>query len=356
MFLLRRKRAPQYAYAAGAASADAGQRQTNRLLAPGQHHYLTVTVEGDLQLTVAAGVVVNRGSILAAFDRMGIIENGQDRRVLDARIERLYSETRADSALSSVRLASNAIATTHLKETFRVYFADRRQLRPRETAYMVRDPRAEFFFFHQLNAVNNGIAKIITGATGTLTNVKVSVVQRYADTETDRPFFLPIARQISQQVLAANGALEVPLRPEWPLRALIIQQDAGFEVNDIINKIALRGDNREIIGPELVEYNQLVRDTEDDYGGAVLSAQNNSVSVFEGNGCLIIEFAQDGRLNTILNNMQDSNLRLVFDCQPTVTAGGANSTINIAMFMLEHDLTRVDGAGRPLVDPVDFAY
>lgn len=354
MFLIRRKRAPQYAYAAGATSSDSGQRQTNRLLAPGQHHYLTVTVEGDLIQTVAAGTILNRGSILAAFDRMGIIENGQDRVVLDARILRYYSESRADSGLSATRLTSNAIATTHLKETFRVYFADRRQLRPRESAYMVRDPRAEFFFFHQLNGTLNGYNKIVTGANGSLQNVKVSVVQRYADTETDRPFFLPVARQISQQVAAANGALEVPLRPEWPVRAILIQQDANFEVNDIINKIALRGDNREIIGPELVEYNQLARDLEDEYGGSVFGLP--AATAFEGFGYLLIDFSQDGRLNSILNPAQDSNLRLVFDCQPTVTAGAANSTINIAMFMLEHDNTRVDATGRPLVDPVDFAY
>src|SRR5471032_2079489 len=152
MFLLRRKRAPQYAYAAGAASADAGQRQTNRLLAPGQHHYLTVTIEGDLNLTVAGTVVRNRGSILAAFDRIGIIENGGDRRVLDPRIDRVYAESRGDSTLTTVRLASaTVVANTHLKETFRLYFADRRQLTPRESAFMVRDPRADFFFFHQLN-------------------------------------------------------------------------------------------------------------------------------------------------------------------------------------------------------------
>ena len=354
MFLLRRKRAPQYAYAAGATSADAGQRQTNRLLAPGQHHYLTITVEGDLIQTVGAGTILNRGSILAAFDRMGIIENGQDRIVLDPRMLRFYAETRADSALSATRLTSNAIATTHLKETFRLYWADRRQLRARETAFLVKDPRADFFFFHQLNITLNGYNKIVTGANGSLQNVKVSVVQRYADTETARPFFLPIARQISMQVLASNSALEVPLRPEAPVRALLIQEDAGFEVNDIINKIALRGDTREIIGPELVEKSWLARDLEDEYGGAVFGSPNSTL--LEGLGYLPIGFVNDGRLNTILNPAQDSNVRLVFDCQPSVTAGAANSTINIAMFMLEHDLTRVDASGRPLVDPVSFAY
>lgn len=356
MFLLRRKRAPTYAYAAGATSADAGQRQTNRLLAPGQHHYLDVTVEGDLIQTVAAGTILNRGSILAAFDLCGIIENGQDRRVLDPRIERFYSETRGDSGLSNVRLASNAIATTHLKETFRVYFADRRQLRPRETAFLVKDPRADFFFFHQLNNTLNGYNKICSGANGSLQNVRVSVIQRYADTEVDRPYFLPVCRQISQDIVAANGALDIPLRPEWPVRALVIQQDANFEVNDIINKIALRGDTREIIGPELIEFNQLARDMESEYGGGVFGPSNNAVSIFEGAGYLIIEFPTDGRLNTILNPAQDTNLRLVVDCQPTVTALAANSKIRVGLIMLEHDNTRVDANGRPLVDPVDFAY
>jgi hypothetical protein len=356
MFLLRRKRAPQYAYAAGAASADAGQRQVNKLLAPGQHHYVTVTIEGDLNLTVAGTRVYNRGSILAAFDRIGFIENGQDRIVLDPRMLRYYAETRGDSALTATRLASaTVVANTHLKEVFRIYFADRRQLLPRESAFIVRDPRADFQFFHQLGGVNNGVARI-TDATATLQNVKVSVVQRFADLETDRPLFLPVARQISLPVVAANGALELYLRPEWPVRALIIQQDGGVagEVNDIINKVRLAGDNREIIGPEYTEFDQLVRDLEDEYGGGVMQAGGTNLIV--PGAYLLIDFVNEGRLNTILNPAQDTNIRLFFDCQPSVTPGQTVSTINVGMLMLEHDLTRVDAAGRPLVDQVPFAY
>ncbi len=356
MFLLRRKRAPQYAYAAGAASVDAGQRQANNLLAPGQHHYLTVTVEGDLNLTVAGTVVRNRGSILAAFDRIGIVENGQDRNVLDPRIARFYSETRADSSLTALRLASaTVVANTHLKETFRFYFADRRQVRPRETAFCVRDPRAPFQFFHQLNGTNNGVLKI-TDATATLQNVKVSVVQRFDDTERSRPLFLPVARQLSLPVPGANSALEIYLRPEWPVRAIVIQQDGGVcgEVNDIINRLRLAGDTREIIGPELVEWDQLVRDMEDEFGGAVMQIGGTNL-VLPG-AYYIADFVNEGRLNTVINPNQDSNLRLVFDAQPSVTAGQTVSTINIGLIMLEHDLTRVDASGRALVDPVLFPY
>lgn len=343
-YKVRKSQRPQYAYAAGAQSVDAGQRQFNRLLGQGQTAFLTVVITATLQITVAGTDIRNRGSIMAAFDEMGIVENGKDRQFIDPRILRFISEAATPSAPTAVRLASaTAVATTQLRETFRVYFAHPYSLNPRETNFIVRDPTADFSFFHKLNATNNGLAKILTGGTATLTNVVVKVQQSMDEFEGDRPSFIPTIRMISQKVTGADSSLDIFLRPQNYVRAIVIQEDSNIgEVSDIINKIQVHGDRREIFGPEMNDYDLLQQAQEYDWGGSMLGAP----------AYLLINFQENGRLANVWNPSQDSNLRLTVDCQPSVTAGVTTSTIRVALLELERDASAVDLAGAPLVSPL----
>jgi len=347
-YKVRKSQRPQYAYAAGAASLDAGQRQYNRLLGQGQSAFLTVVVTGLLAITVAAATAsLNRGSIMAAFDEMGIVENGKDRQFIDPRILRYIAEAAAPSAPTAVRLTALGVGNTQLRETFRVYFAHPFSLNPRETNFLVRDPTADFSFFHKLNGVANGVAKIVTAgaATVTLTGVTVKVQQSMDEFEGARPLFLPTVRMVTQKVVGADSALDIFLRPNNYLRALVVQQDSNLgEVSDIINKIQLHGDRREVYGPEMNEFSLLKQAEEYEWGGSMLGAP----------GYLLINFQEGGRLTNVWNPTQDSNLRLTVDCQPSVTAGVTTSTIRVAMLELERDASAVDLAGAPLVSPLEI--
>lgn len=344
-YKVKKSQRPQWVYAVGAASLDAGQRQYNRLLGQGQTAFLTVVITGILAVTVAGTGILNRGSIMAAFDEMGIVENGKDRQLIDPRILRFIAEASSTSAPTAVRAADATVAVTNLRETFRVYFAHPFSLNPRETNFIVRDPTADFSFFHKLNGVNNGVGKVIAGGTATLQGVTVKVQQSMDEFEGARPQFIPTIRMVTQKVTGADSALDIYLRPNNYLRALVIQQDTDKgEVSDIINKLQLHGDRREIIGPEMNDWSVLQQAQEYDWGGNMLGAP----------GYLLINFQEGGRLANVWNPAQDANLRLTCDCQPSVVAGVTTSTIRVAMLELERSAEAVDLAGVPLVSPLEI--
>lgn len=345
MYKFRKTQRTKWSYAAGAQSNDAGARQINKLLGQGQSKFLTVIITGLLAVTVAGTGILNRGSIMAAFDEMGISENGGDRWNIDPRMLRYMAEVYAPSASTAVRAATAGVANTNLRETFRVYFAAPASLNPRETNFIVADPAQEFSFYHKLNKTNNGVANIIAGGTATLTNVVVAVRQELDEYEGDRPKFIPTVRMTSRKVVGPDGQLEIDLRGRNYLRGILIQQDTDKgEVSDIINQFQLLGDRRQIVGPEKTDFALAQQETEFDFGGAVLSAPSY----------LYINFQEDGRLANVWNPAQDSNLKAVFDCQPSAVAGVTSSTIRIALLELERDASRVDGAGNPLVSALDF--
>lgn len=344
-FKVRKTQRPQYAYAAGAQSQDAGQRQSNRLIGQGQTMFLTVVITAVLNVTVAGTGILNRGSVMAAFDEMGIAENGKDRQYIDPRILRFIAEAAAPSAPTAVRAATAGVATTNLRETFRVYFAHPFSLVPRETNFIVSDPTADFSFFHKLNATNNGVAKIIAGGTATLQTVIVKVQQSLDQYEGARPTFIPTIRMVSQKVTGPDTDLEILLRPGNYVRAIVIQQDSNIgEVSDIINSLALVGDRNPLIGPEKSDFSLLTQAEEYDWGGNMLGAP----------GYALINFQEGGRLTNVWNPTQDTNLKLVVNCQPSVVAGVTTSTIRVAILELERDAAKVDLAGQPLVGPLDI--
>lgn len=329
----------------------AGVRSYVRLLNAVQTYWLDVLLTATLTIATAdAAAILNQGSLLAAFSEMGIEENGRDRWQADPRALGFYAETSAPSAITRSRLTSVAQGATSLVETVRLYFAHPYAVNPRETAYLEQDPRQLLQFFIKLDEA--GAAKIATaggGGTVTLSDVSVKVVQAYNKSDTKRPYFIPTVRQTTINVDSDSTSHEAYIKASKYLRAILIQAESSAGVqDDVISALALRGDLRDIIGPEMMDWDQAVRSAEYDFGGAVGAGASASKKAY-----LLLNFQQNGRLNEVLNPAQDVNLRFIFDAAPS--ASGNNTKIRITLFELEHDPAATDVNGQPLVTPLAFA-
>lgn len=286
----------------------------------------------DLVLTAAftiagaaAAAILNRGSLLAALKELGLEENGRDRVRANARVLRFITEASAISPLSATRLTSTAVGVTNLVETIRIYFASPWQMQPGETAFMELNTQALVQVFAQL--LPNAAAKIATagaGGTVTLGNVTITVKQKHDRFRQDRPVFIPTIRDYVVPVASSNEQLQSFLQTPNYLAFLVLSQEVdNVEVDDIINKVALRGDSRDIMGPQGVPWDDLVREQEFEMGGAVVSNKAHAM----------LKFADYGRLSNLINPSQDTNLRLEMDVQPSATVG--NSGIRVTLGEME---------------------
>lgn len=317
-------------------------RVYSRLINAVQSHYVELTFRGTLTISVAAATAIrNRGSILACFDEIGIDENGRDRHLYKGTVLRFLSEMSAPSELSRQRVTSTAVAAYPLEESVRIYFAHPFAAQPRETAFIERDVKSLLQVFTRLNANPTAMLASAGAATLALTNLSVDVMHAYDPAETALPYFIPSVRQQVHVVPSANGQDPEFIRTSNALRAIVISQESTTdgEVDDIINKLAFRGDFRDIIGPSGYSWKDLVLGSEYGFGGDVAT---DVQGIQHRRAHCELNFQEHGRLSNILNPNQDNNLRFEFDCQPSVQGAGT-SQIRITLLELE----RVPG----LVDP-----
>lgn len=307
----------------------AGDRVFSRLINAVQSHYVDLTVTATVQISVAnATAVRNRGSVMALFDEIGIDENGTDRWLMRGNVARVFTEMAAIKSPQTVRLTSPNIGTTNLRETVRLYFAHPYAANPRETAFLEHDTRQLLQVFVKL-AASGGVDRLVTigGATVAITNLKVTVQHEYDAQETDRPYFIPIVRQIVTPVTGTQANQQVFIKTSNALRALVISQEDTVlgEVTDIINALAFRGDFRDLIGPLAHPWKDLVDESQILFGGDMTSYAH-----------LGMNFQRHGRLASVLNPNQDNNLRFEFDDQISATGTGT-SQIRITTVELLHD-------------------
>lgn len=290
-----------------------------------------LTVTGQVDITVAGAGLRNRGSILAALTDVGYIDGGADKVVLDARLARFLGEAMAPSALPATRLGGVGVqAATLLRETFPIWLASPRSLNPNDTKYVEANKQlAQEVFVTPIRQ----IGRLSGGApTGTITNVQVQVEQVYDDMTQDAPLLNTYVRQISQDVSGANPALKIDLRGNRYLRGIAIQQDCDAgEVSDIINALVLRGDNFAVFGDRAIPFRNLVEHSQEELGGAVVAQL----------GYLFIDFQRYGRLSSLYNPFQDTNLRLELDVQPS--AGNTSSKVRVALWEMERTAATVKG-------------
>lgn len=306
-------------------------RQYSDLLNGTRTRYVDLLIEADYTIaTAAASAILNRGSLLAAIDRIGLDENGNDQVNYDARTAGFITQMCSQSTVPSVRLSSTGAGTTHLVELVRMYFAYPYSIQPLDTAFREKDPTRKMRVFAILNA--SAAAKIATaggGGTVTLGTVTITVTQQHDRYLAAPPLFRPYVRQWTDAIASANSDFRSDISFARFMRALVIQQDSSGvgEVNDIINSLAIRGDARDIIGPKQASWASLVHAESAEFGGDVYSATNYAY--------LGVNFSPLGRLNGMLNPAQDTNLRVELNVQPSVTAGAGSSIIRYTSIEME---------------------
>lgn len=281
-------------------------------------------VRGQVDITVAGTGLRNRGSILAAVPQVFFSDGGTDKYFADSRLANFVANMMGNSALPFTRLATAGIqAATQLEETLPVWLSAARTANPGETKYVEPNKQSQL----QVGIVpNRAITQLATGATGTITNLAVTVEQVYDDLLGIQPWCSPFVRQVVQDVSGANPALKIDLRGSRWIRAIGIMQDTDQgEVSDIINGLVLRGDSRAIIGDRPVPFLDLNRSLLQEFGGEVPP------------GYFLYDFCRYGRLSTMFNPYEDTNLRLELDCQPSAVAGATGSKVRV--FVWEYETT-----------------
>lgn len=285
-------------------------------------------VTGQVDITVAGTGLRNRGSILAAGTELGFTDAGADKVVLDPRLARFIAEYFAPSALPAVRLGGAGVqAATLLNETVPLWLAAPNSVNPNDTKYVEVNKQSALQVFFNPNRL---IGRLVGGTpTGTITNLQVTIQQVFDDLLGVPPYLTAYTRQLVQNVNGANAALKIDLRGSRYIRAIAIQCDTDQgEDPTIINNLVLRGDAASIIGDRSVPFRDLQEHSQELGGGAINAAA--------APGYFLYDFMRYGRLSTMWNPYQDTNLRLEVDCQPS-TISGTNSLIRVAV--LEYERT-----------------
>lgn len=293
-------------------------------------------VTANVTPLAAPGVNRNRGSVLALLGDIGFNDGGTDKVVLDARLARFIGEAMAPSALPATRLDATSLVLQALEETVPIFLSAYKTGNPNETKYVEVNKQLQQQVFLTPNAL---AANITSGAGGaTIAGLQATVEQVYDDLVGTPPWVSPFTRQIVQDVTAANPTFRVDLRGSRYVRGIAIQQDTNVgEVADIINSLVLRGDRDTYLGQQGIPFRDLVTAAAYEQGGAVFAAPA---------GYLWIDFCRYGRLSTMWNPYQDTNLRLELNVQPSAAAGATASRVRVAM--VEYERTAATVAALPV--------
>lgn len=290
------------------------------------------------QAAVVGTVLRNKGSVLALLTEIGFNDGGTDKIVLDPRLGRFIAEALAPSALPATRLTAPAAGVAQaLEETVPLWMSAVGTSNPNETKYVEVNKQLQQQVFATPNF--NG-SNLVDGAGAfTITGLTVNVEQLYDDMVGTPPWLSPYTRQIVQDVNGASTALKVDLRGSRYVRGIALQQDTATvgEVADIVNALVMRGDRDTYIGQQGIPLRDLILGNAVEQGGAIFSNPA---------GYLWIDFTRYGRLSTMWNPYQDTNLRFELDCQPSVTVGATASKVRVAM--VEYERTAATVATLPI--------
>jgi hypothetical protein len=337
-----------------------GQRVFSRLINGVQTHYIQLRASGTYTVTTALTAVRNKGSIWAAWQFIGLDENGRDRVLLDGRVTRAMSEAFAPQGLSFTRLGTATGATT-LVESARIYFAHPLAAAPAETVFKERDPRQVLQVFGQLQSDIMGVtpSELVSGGSSSFATTPVLAIEHcYDDITGELPVFIPSIRQQIVSVTAANSQLTEFIKTSNFIRWILLQQDtANGEAGDVINSFAFRADGDDIYGPGQVTWDDLERGQEFEFGGNVYNMLGSSTvngggtpggspGVGEGaSSYLMLNFQQNGRLAQVIS---PALLNLRFEYNVSTSAQGGSAVIRETIAELE----RVAGL---VTDKIPFA-
>src|SRR4051812_7705841 len=146
---------------------------------------ITVTVA-----TNPATAIRNRGSVLAAFSKIGIEENGTDIVTIDPRVARFWMESQAISAVSNTRITSTAVAgATTYTEAVPIFLGHPQSIDPGEQAWREKDPTMPSYVWAILD--QNAVTNLFNVGTAviTLSNITVNVYQLHNRNQKNLPYF-----------------------------------------------------------------------------------------------------------------------------------------------------------------------
>jgi hypothetical protein len=319
----------------------AGDRAYAKLLKGKSNRYLLVTAQATLTVTAAVSAILGLGSVWQLFDEIGIDEGGKDFK-MDPRFFIAITEALSLGVRTKTRMTSLSASPVTLREQILIPFEYLYGGKPSETRFRERDTGVDTQFFYSLNNANNGIAKLASGGTATITNVTVAVEQYFDnDILSDAPLFKPYWQQKRLAVAAANPQLALDIDYRDIIAGVTILQNTTGKgmVTDIINKIGMSGATQDFIGRgQLLTYDEFARGKDGiEYGGDVYAGPLG--------GIVHQNFRQSGRLSNCVNPNQDNLIQLIFDAQPSVVAGAVASEILVLFHLLRREaVQRPDGA------------
>lgn len=322
-------------------AVSAGNRAYALLNAGVTSRFLLITVTAILTVTVNCTGVKSIGSVVQAFDEMGIDENGNVE-AWDPRLMLVASQFLRPQAGTYTRAAHANVQTTTLKERFLVPFEYAFAGNPAETRWREQVVAAKSRFFYKLNGTNNGIEKVITvgAGTATLTSPTVTVEHWFNDDEgASTPLYRPswemLTKDITSVALSEN---RLDIYSPDVIRGITIFQDTNLGgVTDVLGTggIQLRGDKHEYIGK----------------GGYLTWDEFALMASFESAGDVYASFAggavhynlqKFGRLGECYNPAQDTNLRLMLNALKSAT--GTSSQVKVLLHKLQRKVDpRADG-------------
>lgn len=333
MYTTRKSPASRYSFGA----SDIGQRAYVRLVSGFRNHRLIIRLRATATLAGGPATALrNSGSVAALFDAIGLEDNGEDIVRISGAEARLLSQWVAPAPLSAARITGYANGAYTIEEDIVIPFAWPLGVSPTESCFVERDPRNALQAFFVYNGVGANLAT--TAGTVTLTNVSASVIQEY-DTERLKPLYVPRIRSIIEPIDGTVQDYPVYIKTDKLLRGILVGGYATTVgvVEDIISAIALRSDDREILGPAQADWEDAVRMAEFEIAGKITDyGYDASAAATQPNGNFFFpyNFQQSGRLSNVLNPNLDRNLRVVVDAAPTAVAGAGSSLIRCTLLEL----------------------
>jgi hypothetical protein len=299
-----------------------------------QRYLFDLLAKGTINITGAVTRIINRGSVLGAFNYIGLQDGGDDVVKIDARTLGFFADLMAPSPLTVKRLTGTGVAATTLAELKRFAFAlpIPHAAIPQETVYVQADPDKKMRLFAELRS-DGGQVGLVSGGVSAMTVVpQLEALDRYDDLTTKPPALIEGVEEETVPISAASTAKKYPfsLAGFRALRGIIIQCDSDQgEVGDVVNALKLKVAGRDVIGPTMVPWELLTRTMEADYGGSVYADGTS----YGQRAYLYVDFQENGRLSNVLPASLP-NAEFTLDVQPSAQAGVTSTNLRFTFLGL----------------------
>lgn len=322
-------------------------RSFSQITAGVRTYHFDVVIEGTVTIDVAdADAILNGGSLVSLFDRIGITENGRD--VCDWPATMMHALTQVCAARTpgDVNITAVAQGVYNLRSIIRIPMRWPWGVAA-ETAYIEADPTQNTFVFlvprSNLSTANGYLVDPGNSGTAAITNLRVTAYQTYDDLSlVSPPFFVPQFRTVQQTV--ASGGQDVPfyLRTVQLLRGIMLETTntaGGFNqllTPGVVTGLRLKDDLRTYIGEPMVNPLDLQLMESLIYGGNVIGQQADT----------FIDWQTWGQLSKVYNPARAGN-NLRFEVNQAVPGGSSNNLMAAGLI----ELVRIDGRTRPGLPP-----